>query len=178
MERLYHFGQQTDNAAGGIELAALLSFCAGELAKEIFIDTTEGIVVRSDGDLGYLFEQVFEQCAGKEVVRLRKDAGQRRDEIDAAADGDPVCVETMEETGYYIGIGVANAINILNPDKVVIGGGIAQAGDLLFDPIRHSVEVNALYGPLQAVEIVPAQLGDDAGVLGGAALALQAMDEL
>jgi glucokinase len=55
----------------------------------------------------------------------------------------------------------------------VIGGGIAQAGDLLFDPIRRTVEVNALYAPLQVCEVVPAELGDDAGVLGGAALALK-----
>jgi len=92
---------------------------------------------------------------------------------EAAADGDQVSIETMEETGYYIGIGVANAINILNPDKVVVGGGIAQAGELLFGPIRRTVEVNALYEPLQVCEIVPAMLGDDAGVLGGAALAFQ-----
>ena len=97
---------------------------------------------------------------------------------EAAAEGDEVSIETLEEVGYYIGIGVANAINILNPDKIVIGGGIAQAGDLLFDPIKATVEVNALYAPLQACEIVPAQLGDDAGVLGGAAMVLQRMAEL
>ena len=96
---------------------------------------------------------------------------------EAAAEGDEVSIETLEETGYYIGIAVANAINILNPDKVVIGGGIAQAGDLLFGPIRRTVEVNALYAPLQAVEVVPAELGDDAGVLGGAAMVLQRMGD-
>jgi len=96
---------------------------------------------------------------------------------EAAGEGDAISIETLEETGYYLGIGVANAINILNPDKVVIGGGIAQAGDLLFDPIRRTVEVNALYAPLQAVEVVAAQLGDDAGVLGGAAMVLQRMGE-
>ncbi|MEN6416415.1 MAG: ROK family protein, partial [Armatimonadota bacterium] len=92
---------------------------------------------------------------------------------EAASEGDPVSIETMQETGYYIGIGVANAINMLNPDKVVIGGGIAQAGDLLFDPIRDTVEVNALYQQLQGCEVVPAQLGDNAGVLGGAAMVFQ-----
>ena len=96
---------------------------------------------------------------------------------EAAEEGDPISIETLQETGYYIGIGVANAINILNPDKVVIGGGIAQAGDLIFEPIKTTVEVNALYAPLQAVEIVPAQLGDDAGVLGGAAMVLQQTEE-
>lgn len=93
----------------------------------------------------------------------------------AAEEGDEVARETMAETGYYIGLAVSNAINILNPDKIVIGGGIAQAGDLLFDPIRTTVEVNALYQALQVCEIVPAQLGDDAGVFGGAGLVLQAM---
>lgn len=96
---------------------------------------------------------------------------------EAAAEGDRVSIETLEETGYYLGIGIANAINILNPDRVVIGGGIAQAGDLIFDSVRRTVEVNALYAPLQAVEIVAAALGDDAGVLGGAALALQRLGE-
>lgn len=96
---------------------------------------------------------------------------------EAASEGDPISIETLEETGYYLGIAVANSINILNPDKVVIGGGIAQAGDLLFAPIRRSVEVNALYAPLQVCEILPAQLGDDAGVLGGAAMVLQRMVE-
>ncbi len=94
---------------------------------------------------------------------------------EAASEGDPVSIETLNETGYYLGIAIANAINILNPDKVVIGGGIAQAGDLLFGPIRRSVEVNALYAPLQVCQILAAELGDDAGVLGGAAMVLQRM---
>ncbi len=92
---------------------------------------------------------------------------------EAAAEGDEVSIETLAETGYYLGIGVSNIINIINPDKLVIGGGISAAGDLLFAPMRRTVEVNAIYGPLTACEIVPAMLGDDAGVLGGAAMALQ-----
>ncbi|MHB9036135.1 MAG: ROK family protein [Armatimonadota bacterium] len=95
---------------------------------------------------------------------------------EAATEGDPISIETLRETGYYIGIGVSNAINMLNPDKVVIGGGIAQAGDLLFDPIRDTVEVNALYHQLQGCEVVPAELGDNAGVLGGAAMILQRIE--
>lgn len=96
---------------------------------------------------------------------------------EAAGQGDAVSIETLEETGYYMGIAVANAINILNPDRIVIGGGIAQAGELIFDPIRRSVEVNALYAPLQACRILPAELGDDAGMLGGAALMFQKLAE-
>ncbi|MGQ9454864.1 MAG: ROK family protein [Armatimonadota bacterium] len=94
---------------------------------------------------------------------------------EAAREGDQVSIETLEETGYYLGIAVANIINIFNPDKIIIGGGIARAGDLLFNPIRRTVEVNALYEALQVCQILPATLGDDAGVLGGAALALQSL---
>lgn len=94
---------------------------------------------------------------------------------EAAAGVDAVAAETLDETGYYVGIGVANAINIIGPDRVIIGGGIAQAGDLLFDPIRRSVAIHALAVPLQACEILPAALGDDAGVLGGAAIVLRRM---
>ena len=95
---------------------------------------------------------------------------------EAASEGDPVSIETLEEVGYYLGIAVANVINMLNPDKFIIGGGIAQAGELLLEPMRRTVEVNALYEPLQVCQIVPAELGDDAGVLGGAALAMQALE--
>lgn len=91
---------------------------------------------------------------------------------EAASEGDEISIETLNETGYYIGIGISNIINILSPDKIVIGGGISQAGDLLFDSIRSTVEVNALHYPLQFCAIVPAKLGDDAGVFGAAALAL------
>ena len=90
---------------------------------------------------------------------------------EAASKGDEVAVETVKETGYYVGIAVSNAINIFNPDKVVIGGGIAAAGDLLFDSIKTTARVNALYAAYSVCEIVPAELGDDAGTLGGAALA-------
>ncbi len=96
---------------------------------------------------------------------------------EAASEGDEVSIETYEEVGYYLGLAVANAINILNPDKIVIGGGIAQAGELLFGPIRRTIEVNALYPALQVCQILPADLGDDAGVLGGAAMVLQEMQE-
>lgn len=91
----------------------------------------------------------------------------------AASEGDEIAIETLQETGYYIGIGIANAINILNPDKVIIGGGISQAGELLFDPIRRTVATNAISVPYQACQILPAELGDNAGILGGAALVVQ-----
>jgi glucokinase len=94
----------------------------------------------------------------------------------AAAEGDQLSLEVMEETGYYIGIGVANAINFLNPEMVVIGGGIAQAGAVLWDPIMRTVRANAIERSLEVCRVIPAALGDNAGIMGGVVLVLQAME--
>ena len=91
----------------------------------------------------------------------------------AAAAGDALAIEVMEETGFYIGVGVANLINMLNPEVFVIGGGIAQAGDLLFGPIRRTVAARAVALQAKTARIVSAELGDNAGVMGAAARALQ-----
>ncbi|HET6382690.1 MAG TPA: ROK family protein [Armatimonadota bacterium] len=96
---------------------------------------------------------------------------------EAANDGDALAKEVMDEVGYYVGVGVANLINMLNPERVVIGGGVAQAGELLFGPIRRTVRARAV--PFQAMgcEIVPAQLGSDAGVQGAVVLVLDRLGE-
>lgn len=91
----------------------------------------------------------------------------------AAAAGDPVALEVMEETGFYLGIGVANLINILNPEVFVIGGGIAQAGELLLGPVRRTVQARAVALQAKTARIVPAELGDNAGVMGAVAHVLQ-----
>ena len=67
-------------------------------------------------------------------------------------------------------------VNLLNPEMVVVGGGVALAGDLILDPIRRSARANAIKTLIDACPIVPAELGDDAGVLGGVSLVLDALD--
>lgn len=94
---------------------------------------------------------------------------------EAASRGDEVAVEVMDETGYFVGIGVANVITFLNVEMIVIGGGISQAGPVLWDPIMRTVRANALEEALEVCRVVPAALGDDAGVLGGVVLVLQEM---
>lgn len=88
----------------------------------------------------------------------------------AATDGDAVALEVMTETGRWVGIGVANLIQLYNPQILIIGGGISQAGDLLFGPIRRSANWRGNMVPARDVSIVPAALGDDAGIFGGAVL--------
>ncbi len=88
----------------------------------------------------------------------------------AAEAGDPVAKRIFEIVGTYIGMGLVSVINLLNPEKVIIGGGVAAAGDLLLAPIRKTVKERAMVVAGNSVEIVPAQLGNSAGVIGASML--------
>jgi glucokinase len=89
------------------------------------------------------------------------DAAQRGDEIDAkmvfeaALKGDELALEVVRETADYIGRGLALILNILNPQKIIIGGGVAKAGELLFRSIRSAAAKYTLYPPAKRTEIIP-----------------------
>ena len=88
----------------------------------------------------------------------------------AALQGDAVAKRIYSKMGEIIGLGLTSVINLLNPERVIIGGGVADAGDILFDPIRETVAKRAMPIQAQSVEIVPAQLGNTAGVIGASLL--------
>ena len=88
---------------------------------------------------------------------------------DAAAAGDPIANEIVRDTARYLGAGVANLLNIFNPDIVVIAGGVTAAGDALFVPLRAEVRRRAFSPAVQAVRIVPGELPGTAGVVGAVA---------
>jgi glucokinase len=92
--------------------------------------------------------------------------------IDGALDGDPDCVDALAIVGRHLGVGIANYVNIFNPDVVVVGGGIMAAGEILLGVAREEAGRRALRPPWGEVEVVAAELGNDAGVLGAAALVL------
>ncbi len=90
-----------------------------------------------------------------------------------AKKGDAIALEVFEETGYYLGLCATNLINLFNPEMIVIGGGVAQAGDIILDPIRRTATATAIRSLSRTCRIVPAELGDNAGIYGGAAIVLQ-----
>ena len=96
----------------------------------------------------------------------------------AAAEGDPAALRCFQTVGGWLGQGLADLAAILDPACFVIGGGVSEAGDLLLDPARAAFE-RALsgrgYRPLAEVRV--AQLGEDAGIVGAAGLAIQARPE-
>ncbi len=89
----------------------------------------------------------------------------------AAREGDTLALEVISRAAYYLGVGLANVVNILNPDAIIIGGGLSKLGDLLLEPAIKVVQERAFQLPAQAVRIVPSQLGDDAGIIGAAVFA-------
>jgi len=136
-------------------LEALASGTATDhLAKELAAE-------RPDGDLGRAAAE------GRTVdARLA---------VDLAAEGPGDARELLERVGFILGTGIASYVNVFNPELVVIGGGFARAGDLLFDPARKVVAERALLPARELVRIVPAVLGFEAGLIGAGLVGFEAL---
>ena len=89
---------------------------------------------------------------------------------EATVQGDAYAAEVMKDTARFLGAGVASIINILNPEMVVIAGGVTRAGDTLFEPLRAEVRRRAFRSAQECCKIVPAELPGTAGVVGAAAV--------
>jgi glucokinase len=90
----------------------------------------------------------------------------------AVAAGDALAIRIWDETTTVLGAAVTNVLNTFEPEVVVIGGGVAQAGDLLFEPVRR-LALSLALPPHRRARIVPAELGEHTGVLGAAAVVLE-----
>ena len=84
----------------------------------------------------------------------------------AAQAGDEIAKDIYERAGSYLGITAANVCVAIGPRRIIISGGVANAGDLLLDPIRRTLRERVTVMPVEQVEVVPSQLGDNAGVIG------------
>lgn len=106
--------------------------------------------------------------------RIIAKGGMSPQELEAQAKrGNKKAIRIWQEAGEYIGIVLAGIVNVLNPELIVIGGGIAKAGDLIMKPIRNAIKKRAVPIARDIVKIKFSKLGDDAGVLGAAALMKQ-----
>jgi glucokinase len=84
----------------------------------------------------------------------------------AALEGDEIAMDIYNRAGFYLGIAAANVCVALGPRRIILAGGVAQAGDLLLEPIRRTLRERVTDMPVEQVEVVPSQLGDNAGVIG------------
>ncbi len=90
----------------------------------------------------------------------------------AARNGDKLARDVIARAAFYLGIGMVNIVNIFNPEMIVIGGGMAELGEMIIEPGRRMVAERAFSISSRVVRIVTAQLGNEAGVYGAAAYAL------
>jgi glucokinase len=91
----------------------------------------------------------------------------------AADNGDEIADRVWADIGLKIGVGLTNVIWLINPDRIVIGGGVANAGKRLFNYIRHTIQTRCEKTFWEKLDVVPATLGNDAGMIGAATLALE-----
>ncbi|MEK3732648.1 MULTISPECIES: ROK family glucokinase [Paenibacillus] len=155
---------------------------AGELGHITVVPDLEAIQCGC-GKMGCL--ETVSSATG--IIRMAKDAVARGDRtslslveniaakevFDAAKAGDEVALRIVKRAAYYLGKSMATVAAVLNPEVFIIGGGVSKAGDILFDEVR-AVFAKLAPEPLQrGVSIVPAELGNDAGVVGAAGLLLR-----
>jgi predicted NBD/HSP70 family sugar kinase len=107
------------------------------------------------------------------LSRNRREALTLAQVLDLAEDGDMACRRVLAEVGRQIGVAAARLCNLVNPERVVLGGLLARAGELVLEPMRESVRRFAVDSAAEVVEIVPSVLGEQAGVLGALALVLR-----
>lgn len=110
--------------------------------------------------------------AGKDTLLSTYPQQTAYEVFQAAAEGDRVAEEILNKALDYLGICVANTATVFDPEVIVIGGGVAQAGQIVFDRVQAVVNARCLKPVVQNTRIVPAALGSDAGVVGAVALAI------
>lgn len=125
--------------------------------------TAEGVRLMLSGQAPKLHKLVGGEASGVNPQEMAR----------AAEAGDEAVRGAIVRAATYIGIGVANMVTALHPELVVLGGGVAEMGPLLFDTVRQTVKDRVGMFPVDDVRIEPSALGDKAGTLGGIALAMK-----
>jgi predicted NBD/HSP70 family sugar kinase len=134
------------------------------------------------GNRGCMESYVGAPALVAEVSRLRKGRGLPAPEhgeltvgdiAAAARAGDPICVQVVERTGAYLGTALANLINLLNPELIILGGDLVAAGPHLLDAVCASVGQHAMPKAAAESQVVISQLDRDAVAVGAATIAMQ-----
>lgn len=127
-------------------------------------------------------ERAREALAGDDSSRLHELVGGNLEKLtaatvyEAAKLGDEIALEVVRETARFLGTGLANLLNLFNPDVVVIAGGVTQAGAALFEPLNREVRRRAFKPAIDACRVVPGALPGTAGVVGAVATFRQQLE--
>lgn len=110
------------------------------------------------------------QDSSGELAQIYREEGaiSAKNIFDTARNEDVLAKEVIEEVSFHLGLALANIANTLNPEKIVLGGGVSKAGDILLDSVRQNFEKYAFSRVKESTKIAVATLGNDAGVIGAA----------
>lgn len=157
------------------------SGCAGELGIPNLTEEEKkrwGGIARWEADLG-LTSRAIEAIKNGEKTKILDIANgdinkiTMKTVVEAAKEGDELATRLVEEAGVELGMRIAYLVNFLNPEVVVIGGGIERAGAVLLDSIKRTVRARAFEEVANVVRIVPTQLGEDSVAMGAVSLVIQ-----
>jgi glucokinase len=122
------------------------------------------------------FEALASGRCGDDAARRRFGEGTAHTLVEAAKNGDEGAREDIAHIGEFLGAGIASLVNIFNPEIVVLGGGFAEAGDLLLEPARATLAREALKPARDLVQVKWAELGSNAGMVGAALVGFEGLD--
>ncbi len=158
------------NGAGGevghikVEKDGKLCGCGQEGCWEAYASAT-GLIREAQSRLAVNKNNLlYERVKGREL--------EAKDIFDAAKEGDKFSLALVDYEAEYIAFGIGNLLNVLDPEIIVIGGGVALAGEILFNGVNEKLKKYALPSTLEGLRILPAKLGNDAGIIGAAYLGM------
>lgn len=109
---------------------------------------------------------------GKKRLKESTDSLTAKDLFEMAENGCQTCIELFQETGVIIGIGLTNFIHLVNPGKIVLGGGVMKGGRFILPAIRETIQQKALTAEARQTEVTITKLGDEATLYGAVSLLL------
>jgi len=150
-----------------IHEGGLLCNCGAQGCLEAYASAT-AVVARTMAAIKQGRRTTLTRCLGGRLEGLTSELIFR-----AAAEGDELSSQIVEETARFLGIGIANLVNLLDPRLVILAGGMIKAGPLLLEPVRKYATEYSLEVSTREVRIVPSKLGVDSGTIGAAATVLK-----
>ena len=135
-------------------------------------------VASATGFVNLAMEHLDEHPESK-IMHIHKHNGYitAKDVIDSAKENDPYATEILNRVSFYLGMSLANVANVLNPEKIVIGGGVSKAGSILLENVRRFFEEYSFIRVKKSTQLSIATLGNDAGVIGAAWLVKSRLNE-
>ena len=140
-------------------------FCGNNGCLELFA-SARAIIASVVEALEGGAESILRECCQGKIYRITPEDVYKA----ALQEGDILAREVLKEAGRYLGIGIANIINVMSPEAVILAGGLVGAWNLYVDEAIKEASKRAFKSLFQAVSILPASLGDEAGVVGAASL--------